>query len=278
MELGERIRQARQEAGLSQRQVCGQVITRNMLSQIEHGAAQPSLDTLRYLAARLGKPVSWLLEEPAVTSGQAGVVCEARDAYRRGDYRGVAEILESYRTPDTVFDEEVSLLRCLSALGQARQALAAGQHRYAARLLREAPQPGLYLPAEMERERLLLLSQAAPEEAPALAEALPADDRELQLRARAALLAEDGTRAAALLDGAAERTSQWQLLRGDAYLLLREYVHAADCFALAESEFPRQTAPRLEICYREMGDYRLAYQYAVRQRDEGSADDQTGSS
>lgn len=41
MSLGERLRQARLEAGLSQRQLCGERITRNMLSQLESGAASP---------------------------------------------------------------------------------------------------------------------------------------------------------------------------------------------------------------------------------------------
>ena len=52
MELGQKLRLARQEAGLSQRQLCGEVITRNMLSQIENGSAKPSMETLRYLAGR----------------------------------------------------------------------------------------------------------------------------------------------------------------------------------------------------------------------------------
>ena len=63
MELGEKILQARQAAGLSQRQLCGEVITRNMLSQIEHGTAKPSMKTLAYLADRLGKPISFFLED-----------------------------------------------------------------------------------------------------------------------------------------------------------------------------------------------------------------------
>ena len=33
--LGQRLKEARIEAGLSQRQLCGDTITRNMLSQIE---------------------------------------------------------------------------------------------------------------------------------------------------------------------------------------------------------------------------------------------------
>ena len=53
MELGQLLKQARLEAGLTQRQLCGGKITRNMLSQIENGSAKPSMDTLRYLAERL---------------------------------------------------------------------------------------------------------------------------------------------------------------------------------------------------------------------------------
>ena len=65
MTLGEKIKQARLEAGLSQRQLCGETVTRNMLSQIENGAARPSMATLSYFAARLGKPVSYFLDEAA---------------------------------------------------------------------------------------------------------------------------------------------------------------------------------------------------------------------
>lgn len=65
MTLGEKLRRARTEAGLSQKQLCAGRITRNQLSQLEHDRAAPSLDTLRYLAQRLGRPVSWFLEETA---------------------------------------------------------------------------------------------------------------------------------------------------------------------------------------------------------------------
>ena len=61
--LGQRLKQARIEAGLSQRQLCGEEITRNMLSQIESGKAKPSMQTLTYLAQKLGKSVSWFLGE-----------------------------------------------------------------------------------------------------------------------------------------------------------------------------------------------------------------------
>ena len=47
MELGQRIRQARQEAGLSQRQLCGEEITRNMLSLIENAENDEEKERLR---------------------------------------------------------------------------------------------------------------------------------------------------------------------------------------------------------------------------------------
>ena len=106
MELGERLRQARLEAGLSQRQLCGETITRNMLSQIENGSARPSMDTLRMLAVRLDKPISYFLEEQAVTSPNQALMAQARQA----DPGAVLALLKDYRAPDEVFDHERYLL------------------------------------------------------------------------------------------------------------------------------------------------------------------------
>ena len=80
MELGEKLKQARLAAGLSQRQLCGDALTRNMLSQIENGSARPSMEKLKYFAARLGKPVSYFLEETTVTSPNEAVMAAARQA------------------------------------------------------------------------------------------------------------------------------------------------------------------------------------------------------
>lgn len=63
MTMGEQIRHYRQQAGLSQRQLCEGLITRNMLSQIENGSARPSLSTLQALAQRLGQPVQIFLAD-----------------------------------------------------------------------------------------------------------------------------------------------------------------------------------------------------------------------
>ena len=117
MELGEKIKHARLTAGLSQRQLCGDTITRNMLSLIESGRAKPSMDTLLYLANRLGRPVSYFLED---TPGQdnAGIIRAVRACHAAGDYRRGLKLLENYREPDGFFDREKQLLEglCLTKL------------------------------------------------------------------------------------------------------------------------------------------------------------------
>ena len=63
MLLGEKIKAARKAGGITQTQLAGDKLTRNMISRIETGTANPSLDTIKYLAQRLSLPVSYLLSE-----------------------------------------------------------------------------------------------------------------------------------------------------------------------------------------------------------------------
>ena len=79
MEMGELLRKARLEAGLTQRALCGDRITRNMLSQIENGTARPSMATLQYLADALGKPVSYFLGEVVLTANQQRMLQHGAD-------------------------------------------------------------------------------------------------------------------------------------------------------------------------------------------------------
>ena len=104
MSLGEKLRQARLDAGLSQRELCGGEITRNMLSCIENGTAQPSMRTLQFLAGRLGKPVSYFLEEKAVVSVNQAVMASARQQYDAEQYERAMAALEDYAEPDPVYD------------------------------------------------------------------------------------------------------------------------------------------------------------------------------
>ena len=255
MALGELLRQARLEAGMSQRELCGEAITRNMLSQIENGGARPSMDTLRYLASRLGKPVAYFLEE---VSPEEAALEQARSAYAKGDFAQALALAKDLQNR-----QEGALLFALSAMGRAQQAIAEGRLPYAATLLQEAAQPAcVYYTEELERRRLLLLSKADPEALEKIAKALPEDDEMLLLRARVALQRGDPGKAARLLDAAEDcGNSAWCLLRGECWLAAGEYARAIACFAPVEE----QALPQLERCYEALGDYQKAYFYAKRQ-------------
>lgn len=263
MELGEKLRLARSEAGLSQRQLCEGIITRNMLSQIEHGTANPSMETLKLLSARLGKPVSFFLEETAVLSPNQEVMTSARQLYDSGDYSRAATVLEDYREPDETFDRERALLEVLLSLALAEQALAQGREPYARELLDRAQLWNTgYCREELQRRRLLLLGRIRGQ---SVVKHLPKMDGELLLRAEEALRQRNYSRAGQLLDAAEDKSSgRWNYLRGEVYLAGERYQEAADCFHCAEDGFPCRG--KLEICYRELGDYKRAYEYARRRK------------
>ena len=251
------------EAGLSQRQLCGDVITRNMLSLVEHGSARPSMDTLKLLAARLGKPVSWFLEEETVTSPNQTVMESVRQLYDAGAYSEAVQAMESYRKEDPVFDREAELLRVLLYLHLAERAVGEERFPYALELLNRADADTAYCREELHRRRLLLLGKIPGQR---VSERLPSLDEELLLRAEEALDAGLGERAAHLLEAAEDQTgSRWNWIRGRVHMARKEYKAAAACLHRAESAYPKETAPLLEYCYRELEDYKRAYEYAVKQ-------------
>ncbi|MBR1765087.1 MAG: helix-turn-helix transcriptional regulator [Ruminococcus sp.] len=90
-ELGKRLKEARLAKKLTQAEVVGTFITRNMLSQIESGTALPSVKTLQYLCEKLEIPISTFdtQEEPA--PAEAGGYTAVREAFLKGDYQTVAE-------------------------------------------------------------------------------------------------------------------------------------------------------------------------------------------
>lgn len=159
MELGEKIRQARLEAGLTQRALCGDSITRNMLSQIENGSANPSMATLQHLARRLNKPIGYFLGEQTVLSPNTERMAAARQAYGRRDHRQVLEILVDYHAPDPLFDAEKHYLWALSALARAEETLGTSPHTVQ-RLLEQIDRSSIYYTESMENKRRTLLRQA----------------------------------------------------------------------------------------------------------------------
>lgn len=264
MDLGGKIKQLRLELGLSQRALCGDTITRNMLSQIENGTARPSMDTLRFLAERLGKPVSYFLEEVTASVNQ-NLMEQARQAYGTGDYAGALELLEAYQTPDGVFDQEAALLRGLCRMTLGEQALEQGRLVYAQQLLEQAGRErSVYYGPELERRRLLALAQVRQ----GGDVELPVDDRELLIRAKGALDREQPERAGQYLDAVEDTSSPaWCYLRGMAHMGRQEYESAKLCLQRAQGVYAGACVSALEVCCRELGDFEGAYGYACLRRD-----------
>jgi len=262
MELGQRIRQARLEAGMSQRQLCGDVITRNMLSLMENGSAKPSMRTLQYIAGRLGKPIGYFLEEEVPVPHNQQILLQARQAVGTQ----VLKILEDYQSPDPVFDPERWLLEALTCLELAQKALEEKKETYALSLLEKARAAGEKTPyyTEQTERRRLLLCFAAGMTVPS--QALPALEPELLLRSQAALDSGDTVLAGNLLDAAVDKTSRWHFLRAQVYEKQGDYRQAAEHYLQAVDYDTMTVYGCLERCYKALEDYREAYRYACLQR------------
>ena len=239
MTMGQRIRAARMEAGLSQRELAGTEITRNMLSSLEHDAANPSVATLRYLSERLGKPVSFFL-------GEAGE-SEAVTALREGNYRRCRELLQG---------AEKEWLEPLALLREAEQAVSDDRIPYARELLKklEGCTSPLFGP-ESGRLAALLGVKCG------LSTEIPEDDT-LLLKASAALADGRCDDAKRYLNAIDHRDSGWHHLMGECAFRAGDYAAAKDHYHRCEDTI--DVRARLEVCYRELEDYKMAYFYAKK--------------
>ena len=109
MELGEKIKALRTSKLMTQTELAGNEITRNMLSRIENGAAQPSLDTLKYIAAKLNVSPGFLLAD----AGDEDMYIKHSDitgiktAYLTGDYRICRDMCINSKSAS---DDEIQLI------------------------------------------------------------------------------------------------------------------------------------------------------------------------
>ena len=252
MDIGSRIRRARLEAGLSQRQLCGDIITRNMLSLIENGSAVPSLQTLEALAWRLKRPMGYFFGETDLTGN--GPLEPSWQALEAGQPEKAGLILEHSLGGS---ERERRELQNRILLERARKAIREDRKPLARTLLKQVRGE----PEFMSREKLLLL-YAAGEDPGKVTAGLPSLDPELMARAEAAL-AEDPQRAGRLLDSAEDQQDpRWAMLRGRVFLAQGQYEKALPLLHRAESLDPMKAAKYLEICCRELEDYKMAYYYA----------------
>ncbi len=111
MTIGEKIRNARKKSRLTQAKLCGDKITRNMLSAIECGHAMPSLDTAKFLAERLELPLAYLLAEDddLFFYEKKEAIPDIRRAYGEGRYEDAL----IYISKLSRLDDELALILAL---------------------------------------------------------------------------------------------------------------------------------------------------------------------
>ena len=137
MDIGSKIKQLRTEKLMTQSELAGTEITRNMLSRIENSAALPSLSTVAYLARRLGVPAGYLLSEgeEEFIYNKTSVMKNIRRAYTDGNFELCRDIcLSSFDE----FDDELELILTDCCFGVAEECMKEGLLHKARDFLDEA--------------------------------------------------------------------------------------------------------------------------------------------
>ena len=160
-DLGRRIKEARLAKKLTQAEVVGDFITRNMLSQIESGAALPSVKTLQYLSKVLEVPMSQLMPEDEPPPDGAAEYMSVRGMYVKGDYIGVLAC-----TDIPGFTDELTALKARSSLALASAAdggdiAALQQAAEYAKKAAKLSDTGVFANQSVKSEALLLLNKLA---------------------------------------------------------------------------------------------------------------------
>lgn len=159
MTLGEKIRKARKERKITQELLADGKITRNMLSAIESGKANPSLQTLSYIAERLDLPISYLVSEG-----------DDLFFYEKGE--AIDKILELYKNANFLecvqhinrlsgVDDQLAYLLATSYFELGRQAVMSGSLKSASEYLKLSKKYCLATVCNTKREENLILLYSA---------------------------------------------------------------------------------------------------------------------
>ena len=117
-ELGRRLKTARLAKKMTQSDVAGNFITRNMLSLIESGSATPSMKTLEYLSGVLEIPMEKLVSESG-SFEQNSELQQFQDVKKLLQDQKYQEFLDSVQ-PEGIFADELHALCSIAHLELAK--------------------------------------------------------------------------------------------------------------------------------------------------------------
>lgn len=114
--IGKKIKELRLEKGMTQAELAGETVTRNMMSQIEHENALPSVHTILDISERLGVPAEYFfsdMNEPAPFYKMYDIE-KIRKLYVNKEYVKCIRRLEKLN----VWDDETEYLYAKSCFGK----------------------------------------------------------------------------------------------------------------------------------------------------------------
>jgi transcriptional regulator with XRE-family HTH domain len=169
MNIGQKIKNLRIEKMMTQSELAGTAITRNMLSQIENGGANPSISTVSYLAKKLGVPAGYLLSEgdEEFVYVKTAAMRNIKRAYADKSFELCRDMCESSFEE---YDDELELILTDCCIGQAEECIKNGQLHIASELLDEAlihSEKTVYTTL-VQRNRILAMFKLLKEISPAL--------------------------------------------------------------------------------------------------------------
>ena len=287
MTLGQKLKQTRLARGMTQSQVVGDRITRNMLSQIENDLASPSVGTLEYLASVLNVRLSWLLADEQ-DEAEPERTQQLRDRLERGDYAACLDL-----APEHAPDDEQALALAMAAVQCAQRALEAERFDTARHLAQQGLSwnaGSVYESTQLSLDLQAILARCAQHTGLGQEESAFADYRQAYAaqrpRARyhltmARYQLERGKTVAAEAELRAVSTppeedrAEYRILQArlcDSFFV-RFAFEAAQLTALRQAErtgplpklLERELLQAMELAARELQDYKTAYECAARQ-------------
>lgn len=140
MNIGEKIKELRVRRRMTQADLAGDTVSRNMVSLIENGRATPSVQTLEEIAAKLKVTPSFLMadkREQGILLKQEAL-SNIRIAFTGKSYRICADLCQSLYRSGMEQDDEVDLVLSESLLALAKEEFLFDHIRECCRLLDDA--------------------------------------------------------------------------------------------------------------------------------------------
>ena len=136
MKIGEKIKSRRKSLKMTQGELAGDFVTRNMICKIESGSANPSLETVEYIADKLKLPVSYLIskDDDLLFYEKSAIINTIYEAFGHKEYQYCIKKIEEFG----FLDNELAIILAESYLGEGKNAFERGAMNTAVKMFNEA--------------------------------------------------------------------------------------------------------------------------------------------